>query len=112
MQDYPDPILHVPLPWQPDGQNQVDLQPLVQAAMAAPINNTLICRGVPRCSVELLDCQLFAQQGEVQIIDLVRVGQHGPVCLKHFSMLLTHVFVGCCHHTSDGAPKWRPLLAG
>ena len=103
MQDILDPILHVPLPLVQDHQNRVDLQPLVQTTMAYPVNNTLICQGQSRCSATLLEYQLVPVQGEVQIIDLVRLGQHGSVRFQHFITLLIPLFTDSCHYTSIGA---------
>ena len=103
MQDILDPILHVPLPSVQNHENRVNLQPLVQTAMTNPVNNTLVCQGQPRCSARLLECQLVPVQGEVQIIDLVRLGQHGLVRFQHLNTLLIPLFTDSCHYTSIGA---------
>ena len=80
-QIYPDPILHLPMPQTSTGDAPLDLRPLIQTALAAPVNSTLTC--LLGCGPQLLQCSLIQQPGQVQIIDLVRIGHSGTVSFFH-----------------------------
>ena len=66
-------MLQVPLPQSQPGEAPVDLQALLQQALALPQATTLQCQQQPApCSGRILNCHLVPQQGEVQVISLVR----------------------------------------
>ena len=70
---YPGNVLQVPLPQSQAGAPPVDLQVLLQQALALPQGTNLQCQQRPApCSGRLLNCNLVPQQGEVQVISLVR----------------------------------------
>ena len=69
---YPEPVLHLPLPHDPQGR-EVDLGPLVAPSMATPLQNHLIC-GLPQCGTRSLPATLNPQPGNVLIVNLARLG--------------------------------------
>ena len=72
---YPEPLLHLLLPNDPQGR-EVVLGPLVAPAMATPLQNQLIC-GLPQCDSRQVPATLHAQPGAVLILSLSRLG-FGP----------------------------------
>ena len=75
-QAHPEPSLHLPVRPVAPGQ-AVDLRPLLQAAQALQLRD-LVCPA--RCTPNLLPTVLQQQQGNVMLLDLVRVGHYGTVC--------------------------------
>ena len=58
----------------------LDPQLLYQQTLAVPQGVTLQCQLLPvPCGRQLLNCHLLEQQGDVLILDLVRLGQYGTV---------------------------------
>ena len=72
---YPEPVLHLPLPNDPQGR-EVELGQLVAPSMATPLQNQLIC-GLPQCGTRQVPATLHAQPGTVLIVQLARLG-FGP----------------------------------
>jgi hypothetical protein len=55
---------------------------LYQQTLAVPQGVTLQCQLLPvPCGPQLLNCHLLEQQGDVLILDLVRLGHYGTVSL-------------------------------
>ena len=72
------PALPLTLPAALPGGGQVDLRGLLPASLAAPTNPTLAC--LAGCRNTVLPGVTYAQQpGQVQILDLVRLGANGMV---------------------------------
>ena len=72
---YPEPVLHLLLPNDPQGR-EVELGHLVAPSMATPLQNQLIC-GLPQCGTRQVPATLHAQPGTVLIVQLARLG-FGP----------------------------------
>ena len=74
---YQDSVLHCSVPISVAALNP---QLLYQQTLAVPQGVTLQCQLQPApCGRQLLNCHLLEQQGDILILDLVRLGQYGTV---------------------------------
>ena len=69
----------------------MDIRGLLPGALAAPIMPTITCLNGCTAGNVLHPVQLVPQPGQVQILDLTRLGTHGPV--NPFLPGLIHGFV-------------------
>ena len=76
---HPKPILAVPLPAAVPGQGPVDIRGLLPGALAAPTMPTIACLAGCNNGNVLHPVHLVQQPGEVQLLDLTRLGSHGTV---------------------------------
>jgi hypothetical protein len=78
LQLHPIPILSITLPAPLPGGGQVDLRGLLPATLAAPTHPTLAC--LAGCSNMVLPAVSYVPQpGQVQILELARLGTNGMV---------------------------------
>ena len=118
LQLHPVPVLSIPLPAALPGGGQVDLRGLLPATLAAPTNPTLVC--LTGCRNTVLPGVTYATQpGQVQILDLVRLGANGMVstfcvlCSQPVTLLPQVPVTTRVQRPQAGDPAWqgRTLVA-